>query len=66
MLELDHLLTRWLESGYPGSSGDEKSAFRELLELPDAELTAYILGNNSPTDKRLNYIVDQIRHGADS
>jgi antitoxin CptB len=66
MLELDHLLTNWLEGDYELSTTDEKSAFRELLQLPDEELAAYILGSETPDDTRFKGLLDKICRGADA
>jgi antitoxin CptB len=66
MLELDHLLTNWLAGDYELSSGDEKSTFRELLQLPDEELAAYLLGSETPDDNRFKGLVDKICRGADT
>jgi antitoxin CptB len=50
MKELDVLLERFLRTGYDAASSDEKRAFAALLELPDPELAAYLLGHATPPE----------------
>lgn len=44
MKELDLLLERFLRERYAAASSDEQRAFAEFLELPDPQLSAYLLG----------------------
>jgi succinate dehydrogenase flavin-adding protein (antitoxin of CptAB toxin-antitoxin module) len=48
MKELDVLLERYLRTEWPASTAEEKVLFEQLLELPDPELAAYLLGHVSP------------------
>lgn len=48
MRELDELLTVYFEHSYGPSSESEKTAFRELLALPDPDLVRYLV--TGPTD----------------
>lgn len=64
MRELDVLLTGWLETHYAAADEARKSAFRELLALPDPELTGYILGDALPADPVAADVVRQIRDPA--
>jgi succinate dehydrogenase flavin-adding protein (antitoxin of CptAB toxin-antitoxin module) len=63
MRELDRLLTEFLAAGYPGLSEREKRRFAELLELPDPELHAYLLGRREPEDSELAGLLESIRAG---
>ncbi|TGO02253.1 hypothetical protein PN36_27835 [Candidatus Thiomargarita nelsonii] len=47
MKELDVLLTRYLEQCYEQAPIAEQQTFQALLELPDMELYAYLLGQLS-------------------
>jgi antitoxin CptB len=48
MKELDLVLVRYLEHHWSDSTVDEKGVFERLLELPDPELAAYLLGHEIP------------------
>ena len=48
MRELDVLLERYLEERYPSAPASEQAAFETLLELPDPELFAYLMGRAAP------------------
>ena len=48
MRELDELLLRYLEQRYEHAPAADKDIFRALLELPDPELTGYLLHKQSP------------------
>jgi len=61
MRELDVLLSRYLENDYPGSDESQKSAFRQVLELPDPDLIGYLLSGENPADPELANVVDRIR-----
>ena len=47
-LELDRLLMRYLEQGYPCASGAERLAFEALLALEDLVLVRYLFGTQVP------------------
>lgn len=50
MRELDRLLGGYLERHYGGASPAEQRLFRELLELQDPVLYAYVLGQEQPSN----------------
>lgn len=52
MRELDIVLERYLEQRYAYAPVAEQQAFVDLLELPDPELFAYLMGREVPTDSR--------------
>ena len=60
MLELDDLLTGYLEQQYEAADEDEKDAFRALLELPDPELMGYLLNLKQPGSERIGNVVKHI------
>ena len=64
MRELDELLSGWLQERYSGAGADIQADFRSLLELPDPEINAYLLGRSEPADERLRALVNQIRDRA--
>ncbi len=64
MRELDQLLLRFLENEYPVSGEAQKSAFRELLALPDPELIGYLLGGQIPVDTNIANVVSRIQNRA--
>jgi len=64
MRELDVLLNNYLERDYPASDEWDKTAFRQLLELPDPELMRYLLSGETPADPDLAHVVKCIRGSA--
>jgi len=64
MRELDQLLLRFLENEYPAAGEAQKSAFRELLALPDPELIGYLLGGQIPVDANIANVVSRIQNRA--
>jgi len=60
MLELDDLLTRYLEGHYEAADEEEKDAFRALLELPDPELIGYLLNLKQPASETIGNVVKHI------
>ena len=61
MRELDVLLTGYLEKSYPASDDLSKRAFRRLLELPDPELNALLLGGIKSAEIDIAHAVTLVR-----
>ena len=61
MRELDTLLQAFLETDYGGLTAQEKAHFAEILECPDPDLHAYLVGKAEPVDAGLARLVDRIR-----
>lgn len=61
-LELDIMLERYLEAGYPAAGEREKSAFAQLLALEDSELLPYLMGDRLPVAENLADVVKTIRN----
>ena len=61
MRELDQILERFVEDGYGQLSDAEKQQFAEILEFPDPDLHAYLVGNAEPMDSRLARLFRHIR-----
>lgn len=62
MLELDLFLMPFYENCFASLSNEQKSAFYDLLALPDPELFQYCMGLQVPTDPIVAQIATQIRH----
>jgi succinate dehydrogenase flavin-adding protein (antitoxin of CptAB toxin-antitoxin module) len=62
MLELDLVLARFVERHLDWSSADELTVFKELLAYEDTDLFDMVMGRAEPEDKRLNCILDRVRH----
>jgi antitoxin CptB len=62
MKELDLLLRRYVDDRWPSAPGAEKAAFEQLLELPDPQLAAYLLGHETPPPALLG-LVERLRTG---
>ena len=61
MKELDVLLTSYLEQRYEFASSDEQQHFKCLLEWPDPDLYAMLLGREPAPDPKLEAFVQQLR-----
>lgn len=51
MLELDLIFTHYFDSQYSGLTPAQQQDFVALLELPDAQLFAWIMGYNIPSEQ---------------
>ena len=58
--ELDLLLGGWMERRWSQADAGERACFARLLELPDPELAACLLGGAPHPDARLAALVDEI------
>ena len=63
MRELDRILEDYLASGYERLTADDRRRFAEILEFPDPDLHAYLLGKAEPGDPELARVVALIREG---
>ena len=61
LLELDLVLTQFLEQQVPDLSSAELAAFDELLDYPDTELWDVVSGRSEGFDPRLGGIVSRLR-----
>jgi succinate dehydrogenase flavin-adding protein (antitoxin of CptAB toxin-antitoxin module) len=61
MRELDALLTNFLKSSYDLLGEDDKLRFAALLELPDPDLHAYLVGRHDTSDAQLEQLLKRIR-----
>jgi succinate dehydrogenase flavin-adding protein (antitoxin of CptAB toxin-antitoxin module) len=65
MKELDELLTRWLEEGWPRADAAGRRAFEWLLDQPDPDLADWLIGGARPAGAERAAIIDAIvRHRA--
>lgn len=64
MLELDVLLSNFLEQAYHSLSVADKERFVALLSCSDPELFDWLMGHSSPEDADLALIVARIRQHA--
>lgn len=60
MLELDHLLGRFLDLGYAELSERERSSFLRLLAEPDQRLSDWLMSRSPPPDPELSALVQRI------
>ena len=63
MRELDRILEGFLEREYAGLDSTQRQRFAELLELPDPDLHAYLVGRAEPADPELARLLRQLRAG---
>ncbi len=60
MRELDQLMQRYLEKGWPNADDAERGRFLRLLDCEDDKLWAWFMGLERPADAELQAIVDRI------
>jgi succinate dehydrogenase flavin-adding protein (antitoxin of CptAB toxin-antitoxin module) len=60
LLELDLVLTAFLERGYGRLGPDERAVFLELLEQPDNDLLDLAMGRTEP-EPRYRAVVEMLR-----
>jgi antitoxin CptB len=58
--ELDFLLERYVRHQYPSASPAEQGAFAQILDLPDPDLSDYLLGHATPAQPELADLVRRI------
>jgi antitoxin CptB len=61
MLELDLLLERFLEAGYPELSDREKAVFTSLLDYQDQDIQEWVMGQAEPADEDMRLVVARLR-----
>jgi antitoxin CptB len=61
MKELDLVLTGYLREHWPAAGADERQHFESILELPDPELAAYLMGRETPVDPALQPLLEILR-----
>lgn len=64
MKELDVLLSRFLEQGYPALDEAGRRGFVRLLEYQDPEVYALLSGRERATDPEIDLVVQRIRSDA--
>lgn len=64
MLELDVLLSNFVEHGYNDMGDDDKRLFIQLLSLPDPELFALLMQQVEPVDEQHAQLILRIRRYA--
>lgn len=61
-LELDILLTRYLETCFQSAEQKEQEAFLHLLELEDTQLLPYLMGKSEPDLQEMQHLINKIRN----
>jgi antitoxin CptB len=61
MLELDLLLARFCEKGIDQINPNELEMIEHLLETPDPELLAWLMGDEKPSDQEFAHVVRWIQ-----
>ncbi len=61
MKELDVVMTRYLDNFYTDANQIEQRSFRSLLEMPDPDLFALLMGRDSCEDGDISSLVCFLR-----
>jgi len=61
MLELDLLLSTFLDKDYDQLCSDSKMDFVELLGIADTELLEYLMGRHVHKEARIQHVIEAIR-----
>ncbi len=64
MLELDAMLSAYLDRRFTSAAQREKDAFYRLLKYPDQELLEYLMGRRVPPDKDVADVAKQVQASA--
>lgn len=62
MKELDLVLTGYLENYYIEAAEQDQQAFKALLEMPDPDLFALLVGRTSATDEAIGNLVAVLKN----
>lgn len=60
-LELDILLTRYLETCFSFADKDEQAEFNKLLKLEDTVLIPYLIGESEPDTESMLLLIKKIQ-----
>lgn len=61
MLELDLLLERFMAEGFDTLSVEQKDTFQRILEEPDPDLYAWLMGYEKPQSEEFNQFIQWFR-----
>jgi len=61
MHELDGVLESFARNALPTLDADDFALFERILDLPDPELVAYLLGRSAPADPDIARLLERIR-----
>ena len=61
MLELDLMLQNYIEHHYQQATDTDKESFKTLLTFPDQELLEYLMGQETPSNKEVAHVAQQVR-----
>ena len=61
MLELDLVLTGFLDKYYPKLTESQVKVFKELLDYPDTDLWDMIMARTEPADNTMKTVLQLIR-----
>jgi succinate dehydrogenase flavin-adding protein (antitoxin of CptAB toxin-antitoxin module) len=64
MKELDVVMGRYLDSAYADANEAEKQGFISLLEMPDPDLYALLMGRQTSPDQNAERVARSIRQMA--
>jgi antitoxin CptB len=61
MHELDGVLESFAQAALQTLDADDLARFERILDLPDPELVAYLLGRSAPADPDVSRLIERIR-----
>ena len=61
MKELDVVMNGYLERFYSEASAQQQACFRDLLEMPDPDLYAMLLGRSPIDDPEIESLIEFLR-----
>ena len=61
MKELDVIMSGYLENHYANATDTEKNGFKALLEMPDPDLYALLLGRQTSSNFSIQHVARSIR-----
>jgi len=66
MLELDLLLSNFLENGYSQLDAESRQVFLAVLDITDTELLEYLIGRHVHTEARIQNVIEKIQQSSTS
>jgi len=61
MLELDHMFITFFDNGFSELPTSEQHLFERMLEEPDPDLFAWLMGHETPENKDYKMLIAKIK-----
>lgn len=62
MKELDVVMTGYLDNYYSDADETDRQSFKLLLDMPDPDLFALLVGRDASDDANITHLLDRLRN----